>query len=250
MKYLLLVIFLVASINIFSQESGKNMLGMSIGASIPINSFAKANCEDYNSTCVKNGIMLGFDDVYFITNHIGVTAVASFSQNGVNADSIEYNLTHRVSNLLTNIDNNFIFPDEDNYIINLGTWTHANLMAGTVLSFPVKSIYFDFRALAGFSVISSPDKELKLDFADGNFNSYEKIKNTPSIVYLLGTCVRYHVSSGYIVRLMVDWTYSKATIEINDQITHTTQVQEMNIKSDYDITTNLVYAGLSFAYNF
>ncbi len=250
MKHLLLVIFLVTSISIFSQESSKNILGMSMGISVPINSFAKASCEDCNSTCVKNGIMLSFDDVYFITHYIGVTAVASFSQNGVNADSIEYNVTHRVSNLLSNIDNSFIFPDEDNYIINLGTWTHANIMAGTILSFPVKSICFDFRALAGLSVISSPDKELKLDFAGGNFNSYEKIKNTPSIVYLLGTCIRYHISSGYFVRLMVDWTYSQATIEINDQITHTTQVQEMSIRSDYDVTTNLVYAGLSFAYNF
>ena len=250
MRHLLLVTLFLISISIFSQESSKNMLGMSIGVSVPINSFAKAGCEDYNSTCAKNGMMLSFDDVYFITNNIGVTAVASFSQNGVNADSVEYNVTQRVSNLLSNIDNSFIFPDEDNYVLNLGTWTHANLMLGTVLSFPVKSIYFDFRALAGLSVISSPDKELKLDFLDGDFNSFEKIKNTPSIIYLLGTSVRYQLSSGYFVRFMVDWTYSKATIEINDQIIHTAQVQEMNIRSDYDVSTNLVYAGLSFAYNF
>lgn len=249
MKYLLLFIFFVASLSAYSQDYN-NMLGMSIGTSIPINSFAKANNAYYNSTCVKSGIMLGFDDVYFITNHIGVTAVASFTQNGVNTDSIEYNVTHRVSDLLSNLDNSFIFPDKNNYALTIGTWTQANLMAGAVFSLPVKFIFFDFRALAGLSVISSPAKELKFGFLDGDFNSFEKIQTTPSIIYLLGTSLRYQLPSGYIVRFMLDWTYSKATIEINDQIISTTQVPEMNIKNNYDFTSNLLYAGLSFAYDF
>jgi len=141
MKYLLLFILLVASLTVYSQESSQNMLGMSIGTSIPINSFVKESHANYNSTCVKSGIMLGFDDVYFITNYLGVTAVASFSQNGVNSDTIEYNVTHRVSDLLSNIDNSFTFPDKNNYVLTIGTWTQANLMAGTVFSLPVKFIF-------------------------------------------------------------------------------------------------------------
>ncbi|MBE9469222.1 MAG: hypothetical protein IMY72_12995 [Bacteroidetes bacterium] len=250
MRILLFVTFCFLSTSLFSQENSKNMLGMSIGISVPINSFAKEICENYNSTCAKNGMMLSFDDVYFITNNIGITAVAQFSQNGLNADSIENHIKHRVSNLLLNIDNGFIFQDEDNSIANFGSWTQANLMLGSVFSLSLKSFFFDFRALAGLSVISCPDKDLSLDFLDGNFNSYEKIKNTPSIIYLLGSSVRYKLSSGYFVRLMVDWTYSKATIEINDQIINTKQVPEMNIRSDYEVSINLVYTGLSFAYNF
>ncbi|MCK5823385.1 MAG: hypothetical protein KAG95_05235 [Bacteroidales bacterium] len=250
MRHLLLLAFCFISISSFSQENSKNMLGMSIGMSVPINSFAKASCYDYNSTCAKNGMMLSFDDVYFITKNIGITAVAQFSQNGTDADSLENYITQRVTNLLTNIDNDFLFPDEENYSMNIGTWTHANLMLGMLISIPVKFIYFDFRALAGLSVISSPDKELRLDFLDGNFSSFEKVKNTPSIIYLLGTSVRYKLPSGYFVRFMVDWTYSKTIIEINDQITHSTEVQEINIRSDYDVSANIVYAGVSFAYNF
>ncbi|RLD63560.1 MAG: hypothetical protein DRJ01_03440 [Bacteroidetes bacterium] len=249
MKRLLFIAFCFISINIFSQEIGKNMIGISIGVSSPINSFAQESCGDY-STCAKKGMLLSFDDVYFITKNIGITAVAQFSQNGSNADSIELHLTRRVTNLLSGIDNGFIFPDEDNYVLNLGTWTHANLMLGPVISIPIKSISFDFRALAGLSVISSPDKELRLEFMDGNFNSYEKIKNTPSFIYLFGTSVRYRFVSGYFLRFMVDWAYSKAIIEINDQIINTTQVQEMNIKSDYDVSTSILYAGVSFAYDF
>ena len=229
---ILCLIFLIVT----TGYSQRNYLGLSFGASMPGEEFAKNSLTEDGGYALT-GFALEFSGAYIFDYYLGIAGTFTFSSNPINSEQLEKDLVEAIPGPVP--------PDVTEVILNHGSWMYSNIMAGPILTIPVWKLNFDFRGVAGLSFLMSPPWELTVKTDQETY--FERHSGqTVSFGYMLGTAIRFNANSSYAIRLSADYFRSKQSFMVNDD----GLVSNITGKSSYDMNVGTVNINLGLAYRF
>ena len=227
----LLLLCLVIS----SAYSQRNFLGLSFGASLPGEEFAKKSLDE-DGGYAENGFVVEFSGAYIFDYYVGIAGTFTFSSNS--PDRVQYgeDLKEAIPGPL---------PPDTEVDIQMGNWMYSNLMAGPIVTIPVWKLNFDFRGVAGLSFMLSPPQELYIVSGENEYFERRSGK-TVNFAYMLGTGVRFNVNTAYAIRLSADYFRSKPSFDVDENGI----VGSITGKSSYEMNIGTVNINLGIAYRF
>ena len=183
----------------------QNFASISFGASIPQGDYASTGDLSSNGYA-NNGGAIKFDAGYFPVSYFGIGGSFSFGSNFPLRDSlIDDVITYIEENASTPID----IPEDAEILHGSGFWNYINLHIGPHFSIRAsQSLYFDFRALAGFSVIRAPNQELTITY-DNEFVYASSSYNNLAFGWTAGGGIRYKFNPNLALKLGVDYVQTK-----------------------------------------
>lgn len=198
MKRLTILFVIFLPFCMFAQTSDRQMVSLSVGASLPTGDFNKQILKDSTSGFAKTGIAMSFNYTYRITHNFGVQAVVSYSSNKI--DRSEYKSQLEVAH-----------PDYSVSVESTKNWSSGGLMVGPYLTFSLTdNLRWDLRALGGYFGVYSPKITLrttKLDEPTVKQTYYVNSTKAGDLSYMVGTCLKMKVRSYYVL-LSGDYTSS------------------------------------------
>ena len=235
MKKTAFIIFLggILTIGLYGQRS---FLGLSFGASLPSEEFAKTSIAEDGGYALP-GFVIEFSGAYVFDYYFGIAGTFTFSSNSPDRDQLQQDLIDAITGPVP--------PEIEEVIFNHGSWMYTNLMAGPFLTIPVAFMSLDFRAVAGFSILISPPWELTVKTAQETF-FYTRSGGTTSFAYMLGTGIRFHINSNYAIRLSGDYFHSTPSLSVDEN----SLVGGSTGKSSYDMSVGTINISLGIAYRF
>ncbi len=219
--------------SLFSQRS---FLGLSFGASLPSEEFAKKSLQEDGGYALP-GFVIEFSGAYIFDYYFGIAGTFTFSANSPDSEQLKQDLIDNITGPIP--------PEIDDVIFNHGTWMYSNLMAGPFLTIPVAFMNLDFRAVAGMSFLLSPPWELTVTSGDETYFQTRHGK-TVSFAYMLGTGIRFNMNNNYAIRVSADYFHSKPTLTVDQD----SAVGGATGKSTYDMSVGTVNINLGIAYRF
>lgn len=238
-----ITVFIVFCFFVFTGFGQNGFMSLSMGASVPVGDFAKSE------NLFKNGFaginfVLNFDGAYFFTTYLGIGGTFSFGSNYGGGENLQNRITEEIPLKFPELS----IPFDTVYNFNIGQWNYVNLMAGPQILIPLNNIGLEFKALAGLSFITSPEREVTLQLTNGEFSSSQENRQL-NFGYILGSGLRFGLGRSYSIRFSVDYFYSKTSLEIlNAYQTDSTPVDLPNDK--YNLAITSVHAALGITYNF
>jgi len=232
------ILFLFFLFNGFGQGG---FMSLSMGASVPVGDFAKSE-NLYKNGFAGTNFVLNFDGAYFFTTYLGIGGTFSFGSNYGGGETLQNRIMEEIPLKFPELSIPF------DTVFNIGQWNYVNLMAGPQISVLLNNIGLEFKALAGLSFITSPEREVTLQLTDGEFTSSQENRQL-NFGYILGSGFRFGVGRSTAIRLSVDYFYSKSSFEIkNSYQAAGTSIDLPNDK--YDLAINSMHVALGIAYNF
>ena len=226
-------------------QRNDNFMSIAMGASIPMSDFASTSAENRDAGYATTSFALGFDGAYLFTKNFGLGGAVLLSNNSVARTQLR-------DNLLTRIEEDypdFELPEESQISFEVGAWNTINLMVGPYLSLPANQMTLDVRALAGASFVLPPEFQVNLSTPEQDLRRYSDIKRTVNFGYLIGGGFRFNTRANYIIRLSVDYTNTKASVKVTDQITKNNQTEENPIRTLKQPISALII-GVGIGYHF
>ena len=214
----------------------RSYLGLSFGASLPSEEFAKKNLAEDGGYALP-GFVIEFSGAYVFDYYLGIAGTFTFSSNPPSRDQLQQDLIDAITGPIP--------PEIEEVIFNHGSWMYSNLMAGPFLTIPVAFMSLDFRAVAGLSILLSPPWELTVQTPEDTFFS-RRSGSTASFAYMLGTGIRFHINSNYAIRLSGDYFHSKPSFTIDEN----SEVGGAPGRSNYDMSVGTINVNLGIAYRF
>ncbi len=197
MRKLLIVLLFISQFT-FAQNSSRQMIGLSVGPSFPLQDFKKAALDDSTSGFAKTGVSLEFNYTYRVTHNFGIQLLINYSSNKM--DNIKY------KNALESAH-----PDYGVSVESTKNWSSGGLFIGPYLRFPLTSkLSWDIRALGGYFGAYSPSitiRTTKKDDLNVKGEYYVNTTRANNFAYMVGTGFKYKVNSYYIL-LFSDFTSS------------------------------------------
>ena len=234
MRRLLTILFLFC-LMISSTYGQRNYLGLSFGASLPGEEFAKKSLAE-DGGYAEEGFVVEFSGVYIFDYYTGIAGTFTFSSNPPDRDQYGEDLKEAIPGPL---------PPGTEIDIRMGNWMYSNLMAGPIVTIPLWKLNFDFRGVAGLSFMLSPPQEFYIQ--SGNEEYFERRSgNTVNFAYVLGTGIRFNVHEAYALRLSADYFRSKPTFTVDDNGIAATIAGN----SSYEMKIGTVKVNLGIAYRF
>jgi hypothetical protein len=236
------------SISIFGQKHYNNYSGISMGVSVPLSDFASTDINNKSAGYAMPSFFLSFDGAYLFTPYIGISGMFSFANNTLNTTMIKENFKKRIHDDYPDL----VIPEDLNITYNLGVWNHIGLHIGPQVSLPLERLNIDFRALGGLSFVLPPSNEMYFlnKETDQEFRTMSDNKEAISWGYTLGAGFRYLMSNRYILRLVINYTYANASIEINDSITMESGLPPDLIRNNHKQPVGALQIGIGIAYHF
>ncbi len=191
MKTHLLVIVALTMLPLFvlSQSSKRQHIGLSIGPSITLSDFAKAELSDSTSGFAKTGISLNFTYAYRLNHNFGVMILGNYSSNKL--DNVAYAKQLELANP------GFLVAAESSQ-----NWSSGGLFAGPFFRFPIGDYFsVDVRGLIGYFASYSPKATIYATEADPpkkTYTYYSETARASGFGYLLGAGVKYRLNNYYI----------------------------------------------------
>lgn len=234
------VLFLFFMFNGFGQGG---FMSLSMGASIPVGDFADT-VDLYKSGFAGTNFVLNFDGAYFFLPYLGLGGTFSFGSNYGGGEDLQNKIKKEIPSKFPELS----IPFDPEYNFNIGQWNYVNLMIGPQISVLLNNIGLDFKALAGLSFITSPEREVTLQLTDGEFTSSQENRQL-NFGYILGSGFRFGVGRSTAIRLSADYFYSKSSFEIKNA--YQTNGTHDDLPSDeYKLAINSIHVALGIAYNF
>lgn len=234
------VLFLFFMFNGFGQGG---FMSLSMGASIPVGDFADT-VDLYKSGFAGTNFVLNFDGAYFFLPYLGLGGTFSFGSNYGGGEDLQNKIKKEIPSKFPELS----IPFNPEYNFNIGQWNYVNLMIGPQISVLLNNIGLDFKALAGLSFITSPEREVTLQLTDGEFTSSQENRQL-NFGYILGSGFRFGVGRSTAIRLSADYFYSKSSFEIKNA--YQTNGTDDDLPSDeYKLAINSIHVALGIAYNF
>jgi hypothetical protein len=221
------------SASLFGQ---RNYLGLSFGASLPSEEFARKSLEEDGGYALP-GFVIEFSGAYVFDYYLGIAGTFTFSSNPPDRDQLEKDLTEGITGPAA--------PEFEEVIFNHGSWMYSNLLAGPILTIPIAFMNLDFRAVAGLSILLSPPWELTARTAEETFFT-KRSGSTASFAYMLGTAVRFNINPIYAIRVSGDYFHSKPTFTISGDGSGGGATGEPT----YDMSVGTVNLNVGIAYRF
>ena len=228
--------FLLGGILTICLHAQRSYLGLSFGASLPGEEFAKKSLEEDGGYALP-GFVVEFSGAYVFDYYFGIAGTFTFSSNPPDRDKLQEDLIDAITEPVP--------PEIEEVIFNQGSWMYANLMGGPFLTLPVAFMNLDFRAVAGVSILLSPPWELTLRTAEETYFT-RRSGRTASFAYMLGTGIRFNINPNYAIRVSGDYFHSKPTISIEED----SAAGGATGKSSYDMSVGTVNLNVGIAYRF
>jgi opacity protein-like surface antigen len=214
----------------------RSYLGLSFGASLPSEEFAKKSLAEDGGYALP-GFVIEFSGAYVFDYYFGIAGTFTFSSNPPDRDQLQQDLIDAITGPVP--------PEIEEVIFNHGAWMYSNLMAGPFLTIPIAFMSLDFRAVAGLSILLSPPWELTVRTPQETFFT-TRSGSTASFAYMVGTGIRFHINSNYAIRVFGDYFHSKPTFSVDEN----SVVGGATGKSSYDMSVGTINLNLGIAYRF
>jgi opacity protein-like surface antigen len=214
----------------------RSYLGLSFGASLPSEEFAKKSLEEDGGYALP-GFVVDFSGAYVFDYYFGIAGTFTFSSNPPDRDKLQQDLIDAITAPVP--------PEIEEVIFNQGSWMYSNLMGGPFLTIPIAFLNLDFRAVAGISILLSPPWELTVQTNEETYFTKHS-GNTASFAYMLGTGIRFHINDNYAIRVSGDYFHSKPTFSIEED----SAAGSATGKSTYDMSVGTVNLNVGIAYKF
>lgn len=227
-----------------------NFLGLCVGGALPQGNFSENNFRDSTNGYANNGFMFSFDAAWFPDDYMGIGATVTFASNNPDKQKYMDDLKNAFINEYEKIET-ILFP-MDSIILDYGVWKYLNFFIGPNFTYPVGKFNIDLRAMAGLSLVWKPGQTIQINFPETNSFSHKvEDKPIPALGYTIGGGIRYAFKSGYVIRFIAEYTNTKPTFEIIDEITWNPEEETFStIEKDIAMPIKNIHLGIGIAYNF
>ena len=200
---ILILLCMGTSLQLLAQQ---NFASISFGGTLPQGNYASTG-DLATSGYAKNGGAIKFDAGYFPVSYIGIGGSFSFGSNYAQRDSLVQDI---ISYIEENASGPIDIPEDAEVLYGSGFWNYINLHIGPHFSIRASQrLYFDFRALAGLSVIRAPNQELTIRYG-GEYVYTRTSYNNVAFGWTAGSGIRYKFNSTLALKLGVDYVQTKA----------------------------------------
>jgi len=139
---------------------------------------------------------------------------------------------------------------EDQIYFDYGTWRYLNIHAGPAFTIPVGNFNFDLRGLAGLTLAWAPQQQFQITWdEDKSFSRVVEDKAIPTLGFTIGTGVRYSFKSGFVLRFIAEYSNSKPTIEVTEDILESIVDGSEITTHEYEMPIKNIHLGVGIAYN-
>lgn len=200
---IILLLLAAGSISVIAQQ---NFGSISFGASLPQGDYAATGDLSSNGYA-RTGGAIKFDGAFFPVSYFGIGASFSFGSNYAIRDSLVQDM---VSYIEENTPGGIDIPEDAEILYGSGFWNYFNLFIGPHFSIRAsQKLYFDFRGLAGLSVIRPPDQELTITYDGASIYNRTDYTNV-AFGWTAGAGVRVMLNSNLALKLSGDFVQTKA----------------------------------------
>lgn len=239
--WILMLILSMAGAHSFAQQ---NFASISFGASLPLGDYALTGDLASNGYA-RTGGAIKFDAGYFPTSYFGIGGSFSFGSNYAIRDSL---LQDMIAYIEENASSIIDIPEDAEVLYGSGFWNYINLFIGPQFSIRAsQKLYFDFRGLAGISVLRAPDQELRINF-DGTEIYSRSSKNKLAFGFTAGGGVRIMLNSNIALKLSADYFQSRANFEYTFDLFQGVAEDIPPIESNFLVRTLELTAGLAYSF--
>ena len=235
MRKIAFIMFLggILTAGLYGQRS---FLGLSFGASLPSEEFAKKSLAEDGGYALP-GFVIEFSGAYVFDYYIGIAGTFTFSSNPPDRDALKQDLIDAITGPVP--------PEIEEVIFNHGSWMYSNLMAGPFFTIPIAFMNLDFRAVAGLSFLLSPPWKLIIE-TDKETYFHERHGSTVNFAFMLGTGIRFNVKSNYSIRVSGDYFHSEPTLTVDQE----SALGGASGRSTYDMSVGTINLNVGIAYRF
>lgn len=222
----------------------QNFASISFGATIPQGDYAGTGDLASNGYA-RTGGAIKFDVGFFPGSYLGIGGSFSFGSNYAVRDSmIQDMVTYIEENASSIID----IPEDAEILYGSGFWNYINLFLGPHFSIRASQrLYFDFRGLAGLTVLRSPDQDLRINF-DGTEIYTRSSRNRLAFGFTAGAGFRYNLNSDLALKLAADYFQTKSKFEYNFELFQGVAEDIPPLNSDFFVRTVEVTIGLAYSF--
>ncbi|GAB4311499.1 MAG: hypothetical protein Kow00127_01550 [Bacteroidales bacterium] len=249
MKKYISTILIVLSIPLFQiQLYGQNesFLGLTLGAALPQGTFAGTDYNDPGNGYAQTGFLFTFDGAIFPDDYLGIGATVSYGSNNPDKQLYKSDLTNDLINR---------YPDLEQYLDQLyfdyGVWRYMNFHIGPNITANAGKFNFDVRALAGLSLGWAPDQLIQITQNDEQlFSRRINAKAIPTLGFTVGGGIRYAMSSGYVLRVIVDYSNLKPPYDATESVNIDPEEGVITETKEVAVPFKNIQIGIGIAYNF
>jgi len=224
----------------------ESFMGLCLGTALPQGIYADKEFNTEGAGYANTGFLFTFDGAIFPDDYLGIGATVTYGSNNPDKEKYKEDLINDVIGRYPELE-----EYENQIYFDYGVWRYLNIHAGPAFTVPAGRLNFDFRALAGLTLAWAPNQLLQIDWDNEDaFSRKIEDKAVPTLGFTIGTGIRYAFKSGYVVRFIAEYSNSRPTIEITEDVVSgiiegtgpTTREVEMPIKN--------FQLGIGIAYNF
>ncbi|MEN8201868.1 MAG: outer membrane beta-barrel protein [Bacteroidota bacterium] len=238
------ILMLFLSLFSLAASGQQNFASISFGATIPQGDYAGTGDLSSNGYA-RTGGAIKFDAGFFPVSYFGIGGSFSFGSNYASRDSL---IQDMVAYIEDNASSIIDIPDDAEIIYGSGFWNYINLFLGPHFSIRASQrLYFDFRGLAGMTVLRSPDQDLRINF-DGTDIYTRSSRNRLAFGFTAGGGLRYNLNSDLALKLAADYFQSKAKFEYTFDLFQGVAEDVPPLNSDFLVRTIELTVGLAYSF--
>ncbi|MEN8230368.1 MAG: hypothetical protein ABFS38_19555 [Bacteroidota bacterium] len=237
-----LILFLsIVNVPLLAQQ---NFASISFGATMPLGDY-KSMGDLTSNGYARTGGAIKFDAGFFPVSYFGIGGSFSFGSNYAVRDSLLKDMTtYVVDNASSIID----IPEDAEILYGSGFWNYINLFIGPHFSIRASQrLYFDFRGLAGITILKTPDQELRINYTGTQIYSHSS-RNKLAVGFTAGGGLRYTLNSNISLKLGADFFQSRAKFEYTFDLFQGVAEDIPPIESNFLVRTVELTAGLAYSF--
>ena len=238
----ILILFLsIVNLPLLAQQ---NFASISFGATMPLGDYALTGDLASNGYA-RTGGAIKFDVGFFPGSYFGIGGSFSFGSNYAVRDSLLKDMTtYVVENASSIID----IPEDAEILYGSGFWNYINLFIGPHFSIRASQrLYFDFRGLAGMTILKTPDQELRINYTGTEIYSQTN-HNKLAFGFTAGGGLRYSLNSNISLKLAADFFQSRAKFDYTFDLFQGVAEDVPPIEADFLVRTMELTAGLAYSF--
>ncbi|MGW8314746.1 MAG: hypothetical protein ACWGNV_04030 [Bacteroidales bacterium] len=244
MKRVIWTLGILTGLLAYPLQAQQSFASISFGAVLPQGKYASTEGLD-DSGYARTGGAIKFDAAYFPVSYVGIGGSFSFGSNFAHRDSLLEDMILYIEETASSIID---IPEDAEIIYGSGFWNYINLFVGPNFSFrPAQRLYFDFRALAGGTILRAPDQELRINF-DGTEIYSRTSRNKLAFGFTAGAGMRFKLNSSIAIRLAADYFQSRARFEYTFDLFQGVAEDVPPITADFPVRTVEITAGLAYSF--
>jgi opacity protein-like surface antigen len=238
------IVVLFLSLFSLAASGQQNFASISFGATIPQGDYAKTGDLSSNGYA-RTGGAIKFDAGFFPVSYFGIGGSFSFGSNYAVRDSL---IEDMVAYIEDNASSIIDIPDDAEIIYGSGFWNYINLFVGPHFSIRAsQKLYFDFRGLAGMTVLRLPEQELRINF-DGTEIYSRTSKTRIAFGFTAGAGIRYNLNTDLALKLAADYFQSRAQYEYTFDLFQGVADDVPPLTSEFFVRTVELTVGLAYSF--